>query len=202
VESDKRPRPKKKGKKIKIKPDWKWIITIFSTTIGISAAMSLLSNELLSGSGLALSFVVLLAIVLIGVIFDIIGMAVTAAGEKPFHAMAAKKVPEAMVAVRLVRKAERVSSFCNDVVGDICGVISGSASAVIAAQAVLGMEPMAAKGVQLLMSAVVAGVTVGGKAFGKSIAMSNSTAIVHTAAKIIYAVKSVPRLLGKLFTRR
>ena len=202
MDGDKRPRPKKKGKKIKIKPDWKWIITSFGVTIGISAAMSLLSNELLSGSGLALSFVVLLAIVLVGVLFDIIGMAVTAAGEKPFHAMAAKKVPEAMVAVRLVRKAERVSSFCNDIVGDICGVISGSASAVIAAQAVIGMEPMAAKAVPLLMSAVVAGVTVGGKAFGKSIAMGNSTAIVHTAAKIIYAVKSVPRVLKKLFIRR
>lgn len=189
----------KKGKKIKIKPDWKWISTAFGITIGISATMSFLSNEVLSGGGLALSFVVLLTIVLLGIVFDIIGMSVTAAEEKPFHSMAAKKVPEASVAIWLLRRAERVSSICNDVVGDICGVISGSASAVIAARVVANMQPTVASVVQLLMSAVVAGLTVGGKAFGKSIAMNNSTQIIHGAAKVIYFIKSSPNRLAKVF---
>ena len=189
----------KKGKKIKIKPDWKWISTAFGITIGISATMSFLSNEVLSGGGLALSFVVLLTIVLLGIVFDIIGMSVTAAEEKPFHSMAAKKVPEASVAIWLLRRAERVSSICNDVVGDICGVISGSASAVIAARVVANMQPTVASVVQLLMSAVVAGLTVGGKAFGKSIAMNNSTQIIHSAAKVIYFIKSSPDRLAKVF---
>lgn len=102
----------------------------------------------------------------------------------------------------MLRKAERVSSFCNDVVGDICGVISGSASAVIAARAVTGMQPLAARVVSLLMSALVAAITVGGKAYGKTIAMGSSTAIIHTAAKLIYSVKSVPRRLARLFHRK
>ncbi|HIR09309.1 MAG TPA: hypothetical protein IAA70_02775 [Candidatus Avoscillospira stercoripullorum] len=182
----------KKSKKLKIKPDWHWITTIFGTTIGISAAMSFLSNEMLSGGGLILSFAVLLVIILIGILFDIIGVSVTAAEEKPFHSMAAKKVPEAREALKMLRRAERVSSFCNDVVGDICGVISGSAAAVIAAKAITGMSPVLGSVVQLLLSAVVAGLTVGGKAFGKSIAMNNSTAIIHAAAKVMYLVKSLP----------
>ena len=111
-------------------------------------------------------------------------------------------MPEATEAIRLLRKAERVSSFCNDVVGDICGVISGSASAVIAAQAVLGMPTVLSRAVQLLMSALVAGVTVGGKAFGKSIAMNNSTAIIHTAARLIYGIKSVPRRVKHLIRHK
>ena len=115
--------------------------------------------------------------------------------------MAAKKVPEAAIALRMLRRAERVSSFCNDVVGDICGVVSGSASAVIAARAVINMQPGWAQLVQLLMSAFVAALTVGGKAFGKSIAMNNSTQIIHAAAKMIYTVRSVPRHLVKLFRR-
>ena len=192
---------KKKKKKIKIKPDWRWITTIFGVTIGISATMSFLSNEVLSANGLAVSFAVLLAIILLGIIFDIIGVSVTAADEKPFHSMAAKKVPEAATALRMLRRAERVSSFCNDVVGDICGVVSGSASAVIAAGAVINMQPGAAQLVQLLMSAFVAALTVGGKAFGKSIAMNNSTQIIHVAAKIIYSVRSVPERIAKLFRR-
>ena len=189
----------KKSKKLKIKPDWHWITTIFGTTIGISAAMSFLSNEILSGGGLILSFAVLLVIILIGILFDIIGVSVTAAEEKPFHSMAAKKVPEAREALKMLRRAEQVSSFCNDVVGDICGVISGSAAAVIAAKAITGMSPVLGSVVQLLLSAVVAGLTVGGKAFGKSIAMNNSTAILHAAAKVMYLVKSLP---GRLIRRK
>lgn len=189
----------KKSQKLKIKPDWHWITTIFGTTIGISAAMSFLSNEILSGGGLILSFAVLLVIILIGILFDIIGVSVTAAEEKPFHSMAAKKVPEAREALKMLRRAERVSSFCNDVVGDICGVISGSAAAVIAAKAITGMSPVVGSVVQLLLSAVVAGLTVGGKAFGKSIAMNNSTAILHAAAKVMYLVKSLP---GRLIRRK
>ena len=189
----------KKSQKLKIKPDWHWITTIFGTTIGISAAMSFLSNEMLSGGGLILSFAVLLVIILIGILFDIIGVSVTAAEEKPFHSMAAKKVPEAREALKMLRRAEQVSSFCNDVVGDICGVISGSAAAVIAAKAITGMSPVLGSVVQLLLSAVVAGLTVGGKAFGKSIAMNNSTAIIHAAAKVMYLVKSLP---GRLIRRK
>ena len=179
--------------KLKFKPNWKWIITIFGSTIGISLTMSFLSNELLSGSNMAASMIVLLSIILIGIIFDIIGVSVTAAEEQPFHSMAARRVPEAMVAIRLLRMADRVSSFCNDVVGDICGVISGSAAAVIAAGAVSSEEEFMMVAAQLGMSALVAGLTVGGKALGKSVAMGNSIFIVHTAAKVIYWFKSVPK---------
>lgn len=180
---------KKKRKTIKIRPDLKWITTIFGSTLGISAAMSFLSNEVLSAGGMVLSFVVLLSIVLLGIVFDILGVAVTAASEQPFHSMASKKVPEALTALKMLRRAERVSSFCNDVVGDICGVVSGSASAVIAARVVVDMQPGAAQVVQLFMSALVAALTVGGKAFGKSIAMGNSEQIIHAAAKLIYGSK-------------
>lgn len=183
---------KKKRNKLKIRPDWKWITTIFCSTIVISLLMSFLSNEVLSSGGLVISMTVLLGIILVGIVFDIIGVAVTAAEERPFHSMAAKKCPEAAVAIRLLRKADRVSSFCNDVVGDICGVISGSAAAVIAVTAVTGDGRLSSVVAQLGMSALVAGLTVGGKAVGKSVAILNSTAIVLTAAKIIYAFKSLP----------
>ena len=193
---------KKKKTAIRITPDWKWIAMTFGLTVGISSAMSFMSNEVLSASGMAVSFVVLLAIIMIGILFDIIGMSVTAAEEKPFHSMAAKKVPEAAVAIRLIRRADRVSSICNDVVGDICGIISGSASAVIAASVVLHMEPAVSSVLKLLMSALVAALTVGGKAFGKSIAMNNATLIIHTAARIIYFFRHFPQVVVHLFKHK
>ena len=113
----------------------RWVITIFVITLFVSGAISLLSEELLSRSGMAAAFIILFVIVLVGILFDVVGVAVTSADERPFHSMAARKVPGAQEAIGLLRNAERVGSICNDVVGDICGVISGSASAVIAVKA-------------------------------------------------------------------
>ena len=111
----------------------RWVVTIFIVTIFISATISFASTNLLEISPTILKFTILLVIIFIGIIFDIVGVAVTSADEKPFHSMAARKVSGAQEAITLLRNAERVSSICNDVIGDICGVISGSASAAIAA---------------------------------------------------------------------
>ena len=112
----------------------RWVVTIFLVTIVVSGTISFISDEVMQSSSILAAFLILIVIILIGIIFDIIGMAVATADEKPFHSMAARKVPGAQAAIRLLRNAERVSSICNDVVGDICGVVSGSASATIAAQ--------------------------------------------------------------------
>ncbi len=172
----------------------RWVVTIFLVTIVISGTISLISDEIMSRSGMVTAFLILLAIVLIGIIFDIIGVAVTSADEKPFHSMAARKVPGAQDSIKLLRSAERVSSICNDVVGDICGVVSGSASATIAAQVLQNFEFTWPQMVSLLMSALVAGLTVGGKAIGKTFAMNSATAIVHGVGRILYALRHFPDL--------
>ena len=185
---------KKKGKKMP-KPDYKWIVLIFALTMLISGTMSFISSELLGRANLAVSFLILISIVLIGIIFDVIGVAVTSAEEKPFHSMASRKVPEATEALRLIRNANRVSSFCNDVIGDICGVISGAASATIAVKVLTGKS--ANPFVELLLSALVAALTVGGKAFGKTFAIHMSTPIVQTTARILTFFRTLPEKLTK-----
>lgn len=164
----------------------RWVVTIFLVTILISGCISLVSEELMAGSSLLAAFCILLFIVLLGIVFDIIGMAVATADEKPFHSMAARKVPGAKEAIALLRNAERVSSICNDVVGDICGVVSGSASATIAglilSQGNFGNTQI----ISLFMSALVAGLTVGGKAIGKTVAINSCVPIVHLAGRAIH----------------
>ena len=175
----------------------RWVVTIFFITILVSGAISLLSDYIMSVSGMAVAFLILLAIILVGIVFDIIGVAVTSADEKPFHSMAARKVPGAQNAIKLLRSAERVSSICNDVVGDICGVVSGSASATIAAQVLQNFEFAWPQVVSLVMSALVAGLTVGGKAIGKTVAMESCTQIVHVAGRVIYWFQHLPSLFKK-----
>ena len=169
----------------------RWVVTIFLATILISGTISLVSDEVMANSSVAVAFCILLAIILLGIVFDIIGMAVATADEKPFHSMAARKVPGAHEAIRLLRNAERVSSICNDVVGDICGVVSGSASATIAALILTNVELGWPRVVSLVMSALVAGLTVGGKAIGKSIAVKSCTKIVHLVGRVIHGLNRV-----------
>ena len=164
-----------------------WVVTVFFTTLVVSGLISLVSDEVMASSSLPVAFAILLFIVLLGIVFDIIGMAVATADEKPFHSMAARKVPGAQEAIRLLRNAERVSSICNDVVGDICGVVSGSASATIAALILAHVDTGWPRGISLVMSSLVAGLTVGGKAIGKTFAVSSCTQIVHTVGRILGA---------------
>ena len=176
--------PKKQG------PDWRWIFTIFfHNRPDFGGDVSHIDQFTLKRDA-RVSFVILICIIAIGIVFDIIGVAVTAADEKPFHSMASRKVPEATQALKLIRNAGRVSSFCNDVIGDICGVISGSAAATIAAR-VLAMHPgMREIVLTLAMSALAAGLTVGGKACGKSFAIDSSTA--SSARRRWFCIFSIP----------
>ena len=175
----------------------RWVVTIFFVTIFVSGMITMISDQIMGQSSMTVAFLILFAIVLIGIIFDIIGVAVTSADEKPFHSMAARKVVGAQESISLLRNAERVSSICNDVVGDICGVVSGSASATIAAQVLRNFEIGWPQIVSLLMSALVAGLTVGGKAIGKTVAINSCTDIVHTVGKIIFQIHRLFGLLKK-----
>ncbi len=175
----------------------RWVVTIFLITILISGTISLLSDVIMSVSTMFVAFLILLTIIFVGIIFDIIGMAVATADEKPFHSMAARKVVGAQESIRLLRNAERVSSICNDVVGDICGVVSGSASATIAAQILTNFDMTWPQVVSLAMSALAAGLTVGGKAVGKSFAVDSCTEIVFSVGKFLYTVNHLPGIFRK-----
>lgn len=172
----------------------RWVVTIFFVTVFVSGAITMLSDIIMSGSGILVAFLILLAIVFIGIVFDIIGVAVASADEKPFHAMAARKVPGAKDSIMLLRNAERVSSICNDVVGDICGVVSGTAAATISAQILANFEFGWPQIVSLSMSALVAGLTVGGKAIGKTFAMNSCTDIIYLVGQLIHWLRQFPQM--------
>ena len=166
-----------------------WITLVFVATVVISAGFTHASTVLLDGSGIYAALGVLLLIILIGIAFDVVGVAVTAASESPLHSMAARKVPGAKEAINLIHNADRVASICNDVIGDICGVVSGAASAVIAVRLLEDFTLSWPTVLKVGMSALVAGLTVGGKAIGKGIALRHSVPIVHFVGRLIAAVR-------------
>lgn len=173
-----------KGKK---KRDY-WIPKIFAMSIAISAIFSLVSSNVLNGAGYLIAFLLLAAFILIGILFDVVGVAVTVADERPFHSMAAHGEKSAAWALKLIRNAEKVSSVCNDVVGDISGIVSGSTAAVIVTKLCTSFN-LDSMLISVAISAVVSGLTIGGKAIGKKIAINNSTKVVHAVARAIHLVK-------------
>ena len=122
--------------------------------------------------------------IIIGILFDIVGVSVTTAEESVFHSMNSRKVKGANVAVKFKKNAEKVSSFCCDVIGDICGVISGAAGTAITAILVTKFNTnLLITG--LLVTAIISSLTIGGKAIGKSFAINKSDIILYEFAKII-----------------
>ena len=162
----------------------KWIITITLLAFTISFAFSLISELTLSKVGLILGIIILLLFIGIGIVFDMIGVAVTSGTESPLNAMSSKKLKGAKTAVIFKKNADKVSSFCNDVIGDICGIISGSAGVTITAN-ISKTYNLDIFWVGLVITGIVASLTIGGKALCKSIAMKNSKEIVYYTAKVI-----------------
>ena len=177
--------------KIKFKPsnnksaDKSWILKTIIITFTMSAIFNVLSSGVMQMVDIWIAVLILSAIILIGIIFDIIGVAVTTASEAPFHSMSAKKVRHADRAIRLVKEKDKVSNFCNDVIGDICGIVSGSASAAVVAYILKAATNINGFFLSLIVTATVASITVGGKALGKSIAIRYSNMIVYMSAKAL-----------------
>lgn len=153
---------------------------------------------------LILSFLFLLLIIAIGIVFDMIGVATTIASEKPFHAKAAKKVNGASHAIMIVRNADKVATFCNDVVGDICGTVSGALGAAIIFQIVAGKVYLNQyeSVFSMLITGLVAAFTVGGKAAGKRTAMQDSEQIIFAVGRAISRIETATGLRLLNFQRK
>jgi CBS domain containing-hemolysin-like protein len=122
-------------------------------------------------------------LIVVAIAFDSVGVAVTSCNLAPLLALSAKKVKGAAIAVKLVKNAEKVSNICNDVVGDMAGIISGTCAATVAIQLFSGDGNLNL--FNILISSVVSAVTVGGKAFFKSVAINNSKEMVLFVGRII-----------------
>lgn len=164
--------------------DYKWVITITVLAFLISFLFSFIAELTIPNASMVLAIVLIILFIGIGIIFDMIGIAVTVADISTFNSMATKKVRGARIAVKLIQNASRTSSFCNDVIGDICGIISGSAGVSLA---VIFADTfhLPVFFVTLFITAMIAAITIGGKALGKSAAMNRSTFILFQFSRVV-----------------
>jgi hypothetical protein len=163
-----------------------WAVQVFFLTFALALAFSVISEVLLSQSNLFIAILLLIILIIISILFDIISIAVTSCSEEPFLSMAAKKIRGAKIAVKLIKNAEKVNNICSDVIGDICGIVTGAlgASIVLTIFAKGGFGADTAI-ISILFSSIIAAFTVGGKAVGKKFAIDNSQQIIYFIARLL-----------------
>lgn len=190
------PKPKKSFRVSKpsqpINVSHKWTLIVIALSFTLSFVFSAVTSTALASLNMAWAFVVLFLIVFVNVLFDIIGTAVATAEESPFHSLASRKAPGAKESIIIIRHAPQVSNLCNDVIGDIAGIISGGATALIVtklttALGLTGLMP------SLMLTGAVSSLTIGGKAFGKGISMKNCNRIIFFIGKLFYYLKCTRR---------
>ncbi len=178
---------------------WSFIVTVISFLLSVS--MTYVSYRVLKNAHVVIAFNIVFLIIIVNIIFDVVGTAVTAADETPFHAMASRKLYGARQAISLIRNADKVSNFCNDVIGDICGVISGTATTYIVITIIKDGSSPETSIAGLAATGLVAAMTVGGKAAGKTIAIANSNYIVYKAAVVIKFITARLNIKGFAFKK-
>jgi len=160
----------------------KWSLIVTLVAFILSIVMSLISTVVLDNVGLVIAIIVTFVFILIGILFDIIGVAATSGDETAFHSMSARKVKGGKIGVKLIKNASKVSSICCDVIGDICGIISGSAGVTIVAL-IINNTNWNALLVSLITTALISSMTIGGKSLGKKLAVTKGTMVITFVAK-------------------
>ena len=171
------------------------LITVF--TFALTIVVALLSYSCIESISFFPAVIILVIIIFIGVISDMVGIAAAAAEEEPFHAKASKKVFGAKKGLFLVRNANRVSNFMCDIIGDICGIISGSLGIVIVVKMASNWQ-VPKSWLDLFILSLIASLTVGGKSFLKSYGIKKANEIILLVGKILAS----PTLFRNIFKNR
>ena len=84
-----------------------------------------------------------------------------------------------------------MSNICNDVIGDTVGVVSGGLAGAIVTIIAVKYHNGDEMFLNLVLSGIVAAVTVGGKAAGKNVAMTKSHDIIQGAGVALHFIKNI-----------
>lgn len=180
----------KNTKKVKIsktkKRFWVWPLKVFVLSVALSILFGMASQYFMSATGIILSSLIVIVLILMAILSDMIGIAVAASKKEPFNSMSARRIKGSKEALMLIKNADKVSVICNDVIGDICGIISGAAGASIVARTTVNVININLVILATVFtSALIAGLTILGKSIGKNYAIKNSEKIVLFIGKMI-----------------
>lgn len=184
---------------------YKWAFKMFVVSLCLSSLFSLLSQTVLSHLGVILAAATIMLFIFVSVVFDMIGIAITSADESFFKTQLENHVKGSTIAIKLKKHSEKVCSFCADVVGDICGILSGAAGACIIMSLAKNISNSSVVIlISTLVSSLIAGLTILFKALMKGYAIKNANKIILRLGKLLeklffYNKKNVDKTVDKNF---
>lgn len=161
-----------------------WSIKVFVLSFFLTAVISFFTQFSFNSANIIIVIAVIILLLAVSLLFDIIAVAVTAADIEPFNAMASQKIKGAKRAVYLVKNAHAVNSICSDMIGDVCGIISGMAG-ITASYIFIAPDDKYSFIAVILVSSVIASITIGCKALAKVFALKHSHKIVYLFARFL-----------------
>ena len=161
-----------------------WIIIVFILSFTLSLLFSFITNIISINFGILAIIITIIMVICLGILFDVIGASSLTSKESTFHAMSSKKIKGAKEAIVLIKNNDKVASVCNDIIGDICGIISGGLGAVLAIN-ISNKFNLNITFTTMIVSALVSALTVGGKAIFKKIAIKYADQVLFKISKII-----------------
>lgn len=163
-----------------------WALKVFFLTLATSTMFSAISELILTKSNIIVSFFIIIILLILGTVFDMVGVATTAANESYFLSQDNKKGRGVKEALTLIKNSSKVSNFCCDIIGDICGILGGAAGAsiVIKIVSIQGVD-FARILISSLISGSIAAITVFLKSLGKDYAVQFSNKIVFATGKLL-----------------
>ncbi len=181
------------NKKLKPKANKIWLVQVFIISLCLSVSFAFISQLTLSHAGLALALFMILLLVFVSVITDIIGVAITACSIKPFLDLSQKGIRGADISVKLIKNADKVSSICADVIGDICSILSGAGGVAISVIFCNLFPGVSSIIISIIISSIIASITILGKAIGKTYAMNNPVSIVLRVGKYLSFFRKIKK---------
>ena len=170
-----------------------WYLKLFVVSLLLCFVFAIISQLMLIKANIAVALFLVLVLIFVSVVFDVIGVAVAASNIKPFLELKKQNVRGVDKAIKLVKNADRVSSICTDVVGDICSILSGASGVAISIILISELPSISSAVLSTLISSIIAALTVFGKALGKNYALNSSTKIMIFVGKFLEIFKKTKK---------
>lgn len=174
---------KNKTKSKKKSYSWlSWGIGVFFISFALTVLFSFITEIAVKDSAAFICVIVLFVLLALNIGCDVLANAIISCKIEAFHAMASNKIKGAKRAVFFCRNATKLSSVFADVIGDICGIVSGAAGTAL----VVHIAFSGSNGeliASIMVSAAIGALTVGGKAIFKHFAIMFNKQIVYGFAR-------------------
>ena len=157
----------------------KWAFKVLLLSVSLSIIFSLLSQSIMPTLPSFLSIFVIIFFIFVSVVFDVIAVAFTTIKKEDLEEYKKQKGYE--TAKKLCDHSDKISSFGGDVIGDICGILSGAGGVSLVFNMQIQDENLNLL-VTCLISSLIAGLTIFCKAIMKSYAMQNCAKIALKTA--------------------